>query len=249
MILSGHQPVYLPWLGLFHKISLCDTFIFMDTVQYLNQDWNNRNKIKTPNGPLWLTVPVNVKKNELMNLNEVKIAEQHLPIEKCWQHKHWKAIELNYKKCLYFNKYAHFFNDLYNKTRWETLNELNEAILLHFIKLFNLQVNFIKMSDFKFEGKKSDLILNQCIKFNAHILVTGEQGRNYIQLESFSHNNINVHFQNYQHPTYKQRFGKFLSHLSVIDLLFNYGDDTINLILKNNVTKEDLLKGNYFENN
>lgn len=102
-ILTAHRPVYLPWLGLLHKIALSDTYVYLDTVQYLKKDWNNRNKIKTAQGWIWLTVPVITKSKFEQTLQEVRINNQ---VD--WRHKHWQSIRLNYSKSPYFQRYAVF---------------------------------------------------------------------------------------------------------------------------------------------
>ena len=93
MILTAHQPVYLPWFGLFHKIALADEFVFFDQVQYLPKDWMNRNKIKTQIGSIWLTVPVLRKGYRELKTSGIKINNS---ID--WQKKHLRSISINYKK-------------------------------------------------------------------------------------------------------------------------------------------------------
>ena len=110
MILTAHQPVYLPWLGLFHKIAMADLFISFDQVQYLKKDWNNRNKIKSYKGPIWLTVPVLSKGHYQKCICDIEI-NNSLP----WARKHWRTINTSYAKAPYFRKYADFFEDLYHQ--------------------------------------------------------------------------------------------------------------------------------------
>ena len=110
MILTAHQPVYLPWLGLFHKISLADIFVYFDQVQYLPKDWMNRNEIKTATGPSWLTVPV-LKKGH----RERKTSEIEINNEIDWRKKHLKTIKNNYCKSPFFEKYIPFFEEIYSK--------------------------------------------------------------------------------------------------------------------------------------
>ena len=107
MILTAHQPVYLPWLGLFHKISLADIFVYFDQVQYLPKDWMNRNEIKTATGPSWLTVPI-LKKGH----RERKTSEIEINNEIDWRKKHLKTIKNNYCKSPFFEKYIHFFEEI-----------------------------------------------------------------------------------------------------------------------------------------
>ncbi|MBO0529858.1 hypothetical protein EXQ38_07935 [Clostridium botulinum] len=128
MILTAHQPVYLPWLGLFHKIALSDVYCFFDDVQYLRRDWNNRNKIKTSNGDIWLTVPVLSKGHMEKSIKDIEINNT---ID--WRKKHWRAIYTSYKKAPYFSKYADFFEELYKK-EWYYLVELNEYMLKFFFR-------------------------------------------------------------------------------------------------------------------
>ncbi len=92
-IISGHQSVYLPWLGLFHKLSLCDEFVYMDTVQYLHNDWNNRNKIRIPDGDTWLSVPVDRKLSRSEMLDDILIKDQSPESRDYWQAKHGKRLE------------------------------------------------------------------------------------------------------------------------------------------------------------
>ncbi len=151
MILTAHQPVYLPWLGLFHKIALVDKFVYFNRVQYQARDWNNRNKIKTPRGPMWLTVPVLRGGYREKTIDEIEI-NNDLP----WQRKHWKSIIANYRKALYFDQYAGFFELVY-KTKWKYLTDLNEYILRWFLDTLGIRTEFLKASNFEFKGRKSDL--------------------------------------------------------------------------------------------
>lgn len=235
MILTAHQPVYLPWLGLFHKIALADTFVSFNQVQYLPKDWNNRNRIKTANGPIWLTVPVMKSGHREKPLTEIKINN-----EIRWQEKHWRTLLLNYKKTPYFSVYADFFEDVYRALYWKHLAELNDYMLKWFLEVLGIQVDFIDARDLDLAGKKSDLVLDMCVNTGADIYIFGEQGKNYADIESFKERGVKVLFQEYHHPSYPQLYGDFVSHLSIIDLLFNVGEDSINLILHGNVTKKEI---------
>src|SRR5438045_2987654 len=98
MILTAHQPVYLPWLGLFEKIAIADRFVFFDGVQYLPRDWNNRNRIKSRAGAAeWLTVPVLTKGHREKTIGAIEI-NNALP----WRRKHWRTLELSYRDAPYF---------------------------------------------------------------------------------------------------------------------------------------------------
>ena len=235
MILTAHQPVYLPWLGLFHKIALAETFVYFDQVQYLPKDWMNRNKIRTKSGSIWLTVPVLRKGYRDLKTSEIEINNS---ID--WQKKHLRSISLNYKKSPYFENYIPFFEDVYSK-KWKFLGELNEYMLKWFLDELGIKVNFLNANDFKFQGEKSSLILNMCKELNASTYIFGTLGKDYADVQEFEKNNIGLIFQNYNHPKYSQLYREFISHMSVIDLLFNHGPKSLEIILSNNISQKSII--------
>jgi hypothetical protein len=224
-VLTAHQPVYLPWLGLFHKIALADTFVSFNRVQYLPKDWNNRNRIKTRAGPTWLTVPVLKKGHREKPLDEIEI-NNALP----WRRKHWTALALNYGKAPHFDDYAGFFEDVYARD-WRTLAELDEYMLGWFLDTLGIEVRFLRASDFDFHGAKSGLVLDMCQQLEADTFVFGALGRDYADTQAFAEAGIEVIFQGYRHPEYPQLHGPFESYLSVVDLLFNCGPTSREVIL------------------
>ena len=235
MILTAHQPVYLPWLGLFHKIALAETFVYFDQVQYLPKDWMNRNKIRTKSGSIWLTVPVLRKGYRDLKTSEIEINNS---ID--WQKKHFRSISLNYKKSPYFENYIPFFEDVYSR-KWKFLGELNEYMLKWFLDELGIKVNFLNANDFKFQGEKSSLILNMCKELNASTYIFGMLGKDYADVQEFEKNNIGLIFQNYNHPKYSQLYRDFISHMSVIDLLFNHGPKSLEIILSNNISQKSII--------
>lgn len=236
MILTAHQPVYLPWLGLFHKIALADTFVSFNQVQYLPKDWNNRNKIKTATGETWLTVPVLRK-----GYREKSICEIEINNNEPWRRKHWRSIYLNYKNAPYFEKYAPFFEDVYQR-EWHYLTDLNEFMLRWFLDTLGIKVKFLKASDFRFRGQKSDLVLDMCKQLGSDVYIFGALGRDYAQVEDFEAAGIRVMFQDYQHPIYPQQYEGFISHLSIIDLLFNCGDESLDILMRGNISREHIMQ-------
>ena len=214
----------------------------VDDVQYLSQDWNNRNRIKNPQGkPIWLTVPVNIKGSKSLLLKDILIAEESsLPERKRWQSIHWSSIQMSYGKCRYFNEYRAFFKWLYLETKWACLADLNFAILKQIFKWFGFPAQIVVASEENFTKKKSDLVIEHAQKFNADAIVTGIHGQDYIDVDYAEDLGINVIIQNYNHPEYNQRFGKFVSHLSFVDLLFNYGPHSLEISLENNLTRDAL---------
>ena len=235
MILTAHQPVYLPWLGLFHKIALAETFVYFDQVQYLPKDWMNRNKIRTKSGSIWLTVPVLRK-----GYRDLKTSEIEINNSINWQKKHFRSISLNYKKSPYFENYIPFFEDVYSR-KWKFLGDLNEYMLKWFLDELGIKVNFLNSNDFKFQGEKSSLILDMCKELNASTYIFGMLGKDYADVQEFEKNNIGLIFQNYNHPKYSQLYRDFISHMSVIDLLFNHGPKSLEIILSNNISQKSII--------
>ena len=242
MRVSGHQPVYLPWLGLFHKLYLSDVFVYMDTVQFLQGDWNNRNMIKTSQKPLMLTVPIDKKKSKNTNLNEIKIFNDNASTRNYWQKAHWESIKINYSKAPFFDFYKDEIEDMYLNKKWNYLVDLcwyQFNMFRNFLDLGNKKV--VRMSEVIFEGKKDDLVLNHCEKLNGNAVIFGSLGKNYVNLEKFTKKKILVYFQDYHHPKYNQLYSSFVPKMCILDLLFNEGPElSKSVYLKNNITYEDL---------
>jgi hypothetical protein len=237
VILTAHQPVYLPWLGLFHKITLADKFCFFDEVQYQAKDWNNRNKIKFNNGTAnWLTVPVLRKSYLSHSYLELKI-NNSIP----WQRKHWNSIRLNYSKAPFYSMYSKELQKFY-EMNWEYLSELNYEMLLFFLDALNISIPVVRMRDFDFQGKKSDLVVDMCLQLEADIYIFGEQGKSYADVMEFKKAGVLPVFQEYQHPVYPQLHGDFVSHLSIIDLLFNCGPESLAILMSENLRKTDIIR-------
>ena len=235
-VITGHQPVYLPWLGLFHKIALADTFVFMDDVQYLSQDWNNRNFIRGAQGKVRLTAPVRLKASSSDLLKDIRIAEDGWGGKSHWQNEHWKSLQACYARAPHWQDHAAFFESFYTERPWKWLSEMNWALLVHFLDVFDIRVRLLKASDENFKGTKSDLVLDHCRRLSADICILGAQGRDYIVVDDFLAEDTSIHFQEYRHPDYQQRFDGFISHLSVCDLLFNHGPKSRDILLSGNVT-------------
>ncbi len=236
-VLTAHQPVYLPWLGLFHKIALADEFVSFNQVQYLPKDWNNRNKIKTASGPTLLTVPV-LKSGH----REKKLVDIEINNDVPWQRKHWKSLSLNYAKAPYFKRYAEFFEDVYLGRQWTRLCELNDCMLQWFLEALGINVLFRDAGDYDFQGKKNDLVLDMCVKLGAEHYIFGAMGEDYADVDAFRAKGVEPHFQSYEHPRYPQLHGEFVSHLSVVDLLFNCGPDSQEIIMSGNQSQDDLIR-------
>lgn len=227
IIIGILQPSYLPWLGFFEQIYRSDIFVIYDDVQYDKDGWRNRNRIKTANGIQWLTVPVHVKFEEKPLIYEVKIDNTMN-----WRKKHLRSIKQNYSKAPFYSKYINIFEEAYSK-EWEYLVEINMFFILKLVDCFGMNdKKIVRSSSLKIKGDRIQKLINICKIFNANIFYEGSAGRNYIDEKEFAMHGIRVEYQDYKHPVYRQLYGDFISHLSVIDLLFNHGEESI-LILTN----------------
>lgn len=225
MIVSIHQPGYLPWHGLFHRQALSDLHVFLDTVQFEKHGFNNRVKIKTAQGSQWLTVPVLVKGKFLHN----PITEVMINTLEPWARKHWKTILLNYSKAPFFERYAPFFQEFYAR-EWVRLADLNTTMIRRLAGLLGVQCRFVKASELGVHSRKSDLVLGICQEVGAKTYLSGVKGREYLEVEKFRDAGIRVYIQRYRQPRYPQLFGEYEPYLSIIDLLFNCGDQALAII-------------------
>jgi len=237
-ILCDHQTGYLPWLGLFHRISLCDIYVSLDTVKMLRSSWDDRNKIPTPNGTRWLKVPT--LKGESNIFKDIKINNSLN-----WKKDHLKAMQHTYGKTPFFKEIFYQISELYNK-EWINFMEFNEEMLRFYLKLLNIKVEFHKASDFDINGVKNEYLVNICKQFDANIYVFGQMGNDFADKNLFKRNEISIHVHKYNHPFYEQkRFGnlqEFIPNMPIIDLLFNVGiEKSQNLFKIGNISKKDLL--------
>ncbi|SVE01367.1 uncharacterized protein METZ01_LOCUS454221, partial [marine metagenome] len=139
-----------------------------------------------------------------------------------WNRKHCEAIRLNYSRAPFFEIYYPYFESVYRK-RWEFLFDLCYETTLYLKKILNITTPTFKSSDLQVEGAKADLILNICQQMKATHYLTGGLARDYLIEEDFSQKGINLEYQEYDHPEYSQRYPGFVPNLSLIDLLFNVG--------------------------
>ena len=226
MIVSIHQPNYIPWLGFFHKLLLSDTYVVFDDVQFpRGKDYANRNQIKTNNGKMWLTASV-LGKKDLKPWNQIEINNNG------WKEKHLNNIESFYKKTPYFKSYFLFLKRIY-ETNHKLLLDFNLDLIIFFLGCLNKECNIVLSSDIKTKLTGLDKILYILKNQNTtkYISGDGEGSKRYINEQLFKDNNIELIWQNYKHPTYKQLYGEFIPYLSILDLLFNEGPNSKNIIL------------------
>ncbi len=224
MLVAIHQPEHLPWLGFFEKMQRADLFVLLDDVQFSKGDFQNRNRVKGSAGVQWLTVPVVHKFPQ--KINDVEIAGDD------WRQKHWKTLVSCYSRSPHFEKLVPVFEEFYGR-QWKKLGELNVSAIQLLARLLHVEKKIVLSSELNVAGQKSDLILNICKQVGATAHYSGVMGGAYLERESFRQAGIEIVVQSFDHPTYQQLFMKkqgFVPNLSVLDLLFNYGANGLELL-------------------
>lgn len=228
MIVSVHQPQYIPWLGYFDKIAKSDSFVFLDNVQYKHREFQNRNKIRTKEGELWLSVPVVTKGKGRQKINEVTI-DSELP----WGHQHLKSLKTWYGKASFFNAYIGFFEATYS-AKWEKLEDLNVQIVKYLFAQLSITKKIYFESALDIKTTKTDRIIEICQKLEADTYISGAGGKEYLEEEKFPAAGIRLVYQDFKHPQYHQQFMKdsddFLPYMSIVDLLFNEGPRSLEIL-------------------
>lgn len=224
MLLSAHQPAYLPWLGYFEKIARSDVFVFLDTVQFEKNSFINRNKIKTQQGPQWLTIPVMTKGHIKTTLRDTLI-DNTQP----WSTKHLKTIKLQYSKASCFKECFPKLETLY-LTPESNLAELCWRQLQFWLAELEIKTKVYRSSDLSVASKKSDLVLDFCKYFGAKHYLSGALGKNYLNEESFLTAGIEIEYQNFQHPVYPQLWHIFEPQMGIVDVWMNCGAGTRNIL-------------------
>lgn len=211
------QPSYLPWLGYFDQLARSDVFVYYDDVQFDKHGWRNRNRICTPDGPQWLTVPIRHKGHSLQLINETVIDST-----KNWTRKHLRTLAQHYRSApfweMYFPELEHILSH-----RWNRLVDLNIALIEQCANWLGIRTPRVCASTLGITGGQNSRLVSICHHFHADTYLSGASAKNYLDVGLFLSSGIKVVWQNYLHPVYPQIRGKFTPYLSIIDLLFNVG--------------------------
>jgi len=224
VIITGHQPNYLPWLGYFHKMMSCDLFVILDDVLLSRREITNKNKIKGPEGERLLSVPLNRKKSL------IKDATIHNDLP--WYARHWGSLQTCYGRSPYWNKYKHLFYPIYEDPG-ESLAELNLRLINVIREILEIKTPIIRSSEIPgIEGKKGDRNISLCKQCKADVFLSGNGARAYNDEQEFARNNIRLVYQEFNHPVYPQMWGDFIPNLSAVDLIFNCGPSSKDYLTK-----------------
>jgi len=212
------QSFYIPWKGYFDLINSADELILFDDMQYARRFWNNRNKIKTARGVIWLSIPVQVKGKFHQAIKDTCICDPQ------WKHKHWETIKRSYAKAAYFKQYQDLFQSLYLGCEESFLSRINYRFLAAICELLGISTRISWSMEYNLAPGKTARLVDLCRQAGADIYVTGPTAKSYLQEELFRQAGIGLKYMDYSgYPVYNQLYAPFVHEVSIIDLIFNTG--------------------------
>lgn len=226
MVVCIHQPEHLPWLGLIHKISISDIYVVLDNVQFKKNYFENRNKIYTVQGLQWITLPIKMQGHIEKKFYEMEIVEG-------WKKKYLPFIMQNYKKAPFYSDIESIL-DVINSFEGTFLADLNLLIISELCNVLDIKTRIIRANEMKVIGKKTELLIDILKQLKATEYIVGKSGFDYMDLNYFSDNKINLSAHSFSHPKYKPyNFTKFTDIPSVIDVIANLGKFKVMEAIKN----------------
>ncbi len=214
------QSNYIPWKGVFDMINQVDTFVFLEDVQYTTRDWRNRNRILTENGAKWITVPIKNKERR-----QQLICEAEININENWQKKHLNSFNVHYSKSPFYKDYRWILDDLYQSKKWNKISDFNIYAIKLISKVLKIKIEFKNSTELHTIGCKDDKLIDICKSLNATHYLSGPAAQNYIMPEKFEKANIQLEYMKYEYPRYNQLYEPFNHYVTILDLIFNCGQD------------------------
>jgi hypothetical protein len=212
------QSCYIPWKGYFDLINLVDEFVLFDDRQYTRRDWRNRNRVKTPAGPVWLTIPVRAKGRYDAPINTIEV-------EGSWRDRHWQTLAHSYRRAPFFDRYAAEIEPLYRGDE-TLLSDVNRRFIDAICTILGIVTTITWSTDYRASGERSERLVDLCRQAGATAYLSGPAARAYLDEELFRGHGIDVAYMDYVgYPEYPQLHGPFDHHVSVLDLLFHTGPD------------------------
>ena len=227
MKIAIHQPNFCPWVGYFAKIAAADQFVFLDTAQVSKGSYQNRVRIKTPQGPQWLTANVSKPHKGFVGSDNIELRKFET-----WKPKHLKTIEANYSRSPNFSFFFEKLSNFYQASGHYLLNDFNIGLIKLACEALQLeQNNFVRSSAIDVNAKSDDALIEICKYGKATEYLSGEGGKNYQQEKKFLKMGIQVRYGFFRHPVYEQLWGDFVPGLSILDLLLNHGEDSRHILM------------------
>lgn len=213
------QSNYIPWKGYFDLINSVDEFIIFDDMQFTRRDWRNRNKIKTPQGIRWLTIPVQVKGKYFQKIKDT------VTVNAQWRHEHWQTIRQNYSRAKYFKVYAQRFEELYLSCNEAHLSRINFLFLTAICQILGIKTRISWSMDYHIVEGKTERLVDLCCQAGTSEYLSGPSAKDYVQEELFHNAGIKLAWMDYSgYPEYEQLYPPFDHYVSILDLLFNQGE-------------------------
>ncbi|KKG15978.1 hypothetical protein EO98_04550 [Methanosarcina sp. 2.H.T.1A.6] len=219
MIVGIHQPNYLPYLGFFDKLRKSDVFVIYDDAQFTKGDFQHRNRIKIYHGWKWLTVPVEKKH---IPINQIKIRDKVETEGTTWHEAHLKEIHDNYKKTPYYPNFEKDIRRIYEQ-EYDMLIDINIKLIEFLMKSFDIDTRIVYSSEFGFTSKSTEKLVDLVSEIGGDTYLSGPMGKDYLDLQLFEKQDIEVIFQEFKHPAYQQQYNGFEPNMSAIDAMFNTG--------------------------
>lgn len=217
------QSSFIPWRGYFDFIASVDVFIFLDDVQYSKNSWRNRNKIKTPNGLQWLTVPV--RQERLGQLIDETLVDN----SRDWANKHFGSWKANYSKAPYFSEVLDMLAGCGGEQE-ETISQLNVELIRRICEYLNISTPMLLSSELSLIGSKTDRLIGLLQKLNATAYLSGPSADVYLDKDAFRRHGISLEYKSYDYLPYPQLWGGFEGAVTILDLIANCGPEAKNII-------------------
>jgi len=208
-------------------LDACEIYMVFDHVQYVRKVYHNRNRIKGPNGEIILSIPVK-KSPQNTCISDIEISYDGNNA----LHKHWQSIQHSYRKAPYFEKYYDIFSEIYH-VQYKTLMDLTVPLIKTFCNLLGIKIQFVYSSEYKklkLQETKTGRVVDLCIQSGIKTLYDAKGAAEFIEPGLFKKNKLEVIFQDYKHPQYRQLHGSFIPNMSVLDLIFNEGPNSLSII-------------------
>jgi len=222
-----HQPDFLPYLGFFDRLMKADVYVVFDNVQYVrsSRGWTSRDKIKTKNGEKWISVstqkaPRNTAINQILLVKDDE-----------WRKNNLNLIRENYRGSPFYEEIFPYIEELY-QYRCERMMDFNLQSIQMLINLFDIRIDIVFASELKPEGQNNSLIIDIMKKLGCTKYLSGVGARDYYVPELYEQAGIEVIWQEFEHPVYRQQFEGFIPYLSSIDMLFNCGIEESRKIIR-----------------
>lgn len=216
MRVAAIQSSFIPWRGYFDFIDSVDHFVFLDDVQYTTRDWRNRNKIKTPKGVEWLSVPVLHKQRSQL------IIETEIDYSVPWRKKHMGTWSANYRAAPYFDVIMEILSDSCANEEF-TISQLNIKLIGRICDYLNISTPMMLSTELALRGSKTERLIDLLKKLNATTYLSGPSADAYLDKEAFRRHGIRLEYKTYDYAPYPQLWGEFVGEVTVLDLIANCG--------------------------